>query len=605
MDGIKHSKRFVEIEALVGSYFHNHLAPVMRKTQSYLTGKQAEEMKEYSTSLGGILSMMASASQPLSDPYQVLKVTGEWNSKTTEDYIEMCKERILSSNEIQHDLAYMAGQWRDTVVKEIGRERYDELSRELGCDLAYAYMDHRVEELMIDKLVRDRMPKSASDYIIRKAAESSLFGLSQTLSRSPLAEEIEKRGEAAYRPSKLEKGTAKLLGASADTLMLGGAGSWASFARFVGADVVISTIAEHLEEQKPENLSVEQCISKGVFGSDSNVFDGFRREAAVLPSKKNTLANEANEQLHKKIPVLNFDFMDWQQTGKIEMPLWKAKDEKRDTERYKDIPLVVAPGQEEAYRQDLARQTHTATVQTAVESEQREKENENVSESAALEDVSTGRQAEPGMFPEQDISPEQSNENGWDGLVRSLGLNGLGEVTGNLGYILAMLPDILLGAFTGKSQSLGLEGNLLPMASIVAGIFIKNPLLKMLLIGLGGANLLNKAGHEALEERRMRTEGECTGYAGHVRYKSYPDEPLNPRIVNPVLQGGTLIATIDRVPCTVQLSQTIADAYRAGALPLNTLANAVLAQSDRLREMASQNYDHGQQETIVRTRGIQ
>ena len=90
-----------------------------------------------------------------------------------------------------------------------------------------------------------------------------------------------------------------------------------------------------------------------------------------------------------------------------------------------------------------------------------------------------------------------------------------------------------------------------------------------------------------------------------MRYKSYPDEPLNPRIVNPVLQGGTLIATIDRVPCTVQLSQTVADAYHAGALPLNTLANAVLAHSDRLREMASQNYDNGQQETIVRTRGIQ
>lgn len=583
----------------MGSYFHNHLTPVMRKTQSYLTGKQAEEMKEYSTSLGGILSMMASASQPLSDPYQVLKVTGEWNSKTTEDYIEMCKERILSSNEIQHDLAYMAWQWRDTVVKEIGRERYDELSRELGGDLAYAYMDYRVEELMIDKLVRDRMPKSASDYIIRKAAESSLFGLSQTLSRSPLAEEIEKRGEAAYRPSKLEKGTAKLLGASADTLMLGGAGSWASFARFVGADVVISTIAEHLEEQKPENLSVEQCISKGVFGSDSNVFDGFRREAAVLPSKKNTLANEANEQLHKKIPVLNFDFMDWQKNMKMAMPLWKAMDGKRDTERYKDVPLVVAPGQEESYLQEQARHTHTTTGQPAVESEQREKGNEGVSESATHEEVTTVRQ------PEQEISPVQNNENGWDGLVRSLGLNGLGDVTGNLGYILAMLPDILLGAFTGKSQSLGLEGNLLPMASIVAGIFIKNPLLKMLLIGLGGANLLNKTGHEALEEKRMRTEGERTGYAGHVRYKSYPDEPLNPRIVNPVLQGGTLIATIDRVPCTVQLSQTIADAYRAGALPLNTLANAVLTQSDRLREMASQHYDNGQQETIVRTRGIQ
>ena len=90
-----------------------------------------------------------------------------------------------------------------------------------------------------------------------------------------------------------------------------------------------------------------------------------------------------------------------------------------------------------------------------------------------------------------------------------------------------------------------------------------------------------------------------------MQYRHYPDEPLNPRIINPVLQGNTLIATIDRVPCTVQLSGTVADAYRTGALPLNTLANAVLAQSDRLRQIASQNYENEQQETIVRPRGIQ
>lgn len=195
----------------------------------------------------------------------------------------------------------------------------------------------------------------------------------------------------------------------------------------------------------------------------------------------------------------------------------------------------------------------------------------------------------------------QNNENGWDGLLRSLGLNGIGDVAGNLGYILAMLPDILLGVFTGKTQSLGLKDNLLPIASIVAGMFVKNPMLKMLLIGLGGANLLNKAGQEALG--RGRTEEKANNRT--AQYRHYPDEPLNPRIVNPVLQGNTLIATIDRVPCTVQLNQTVADAYRAGALPLNTLANAVLAQSDRLRQIASQNYDNSQQETIVRTRGIQ
>ena len=46
MDGIKQSKRFAEIEALMGDYFHSNLAPVMRETQSYLTRKQGEEMKE-------------------------------------------------------------------------------------------------------------------------------------------------------------------------------------------------------------------------------------------------------------------------------------------------------------------------------------------------------------------------------------------------------------------------------------------------------------------------------------------------------------------------------------------------------------------------------
>ena len=120
-----------------------------------------------------------------------------------------------------------------------------------------------------------------------------------------------------------------------------------------------------------------------------------------------------------------------------------------------------------------------------------------------------------------------------------------------------------------------------------------------------GANLLNKAGHEALGKERTERNGNVATTDKKVQYRRYPDEPLNPRIVNPVLQGNTLIATIDHVPCTVQLNSTVADAYRAGALPLNTLANAVLVQSDRLRQMASQNYDNGQQETIVRTRGIQ
>ena len=595
MDGIKYSRQFAEMERLVSDYFHCHLAPVMSKTQTFLTKKQGEEMREYSTSLGGILSAMASAAQPMGDPYQVLKVTGEWNSKTTEDYIGMCKAEITGSKEIQQDLAYMAGQWRDTVVREIGRERYDELSEQLGGDLAYAYMDYRVEELMIDRLVKERMPKSSADYIIRKSAESSLLGLSHTLNRSPLAEEIEARGEAAYRPNGWEKGTGRILGVAADAVMMGGAGSWATLAKFVGADVAISAVASRFEPEKSPKLSVEQCISKGVFGSERNVFTDFRKEAATMQTGKSELITAANEQLKKKTPVVSFNFSEWLQTRNHTPFFWMTgQDEKEPdrAERYKDVPLVVAPGREEAYLNDLAKKSNVAAAnpqKESTETEQREKVEKEERQTVIPHEEKT--QEEP---------PVQTNTKGWSGLLGTLGLEGLGDITGNLGYVMAMLPDILLGAFTGKTQSLRFGDNLLPIASIVAGLFVRNPLLKMLLVGLGGVNLLNKAGHEALGRPMPSADGHTEN-----QYRRYPDEPLNPRIVNPVLQGSTLIATIDCVPCTIQLTPTVAEAYRAGALPLNTLANAVLAKSDQLNRIASQNYDDGQRETIVRTRGIQ
>ena len=190
--------RFAELEVLMDKYFHQHIAPVMKETRAYLVQKQGEEMREYSTSAAGILSGMASAHMPMSTPYDTLKVTGEWNSKTTEDYVAMCRERIVQSDKIQHDLTFITDEWRNAVIDEVGLERYDELSEAIGTDLANAFIENRFEQKMIDKLVKERMPQSSSEYIIRKAAESSIFGLNQVLNKSSLDHEIDKRGEAAY-----------------------------------------------------------------------------------------------------------------------------------------------------------------------------------------------------------------------------------------------------------------------------------------------------------------------------------------------------------------------------------------------------------------------
>ena len=194
--------------------------------------------------------------------------------------------------------------------------------------------------------------------------------------------------------------------------------------------------------------------------------------------------------------------------------------------------------------------------------------------------------------PVQQESPQATNQNGWTGLLSSFGLNGISDIGHNLGYVLAMLPDMLIGALTGKYKSLGLKDNLMPLASIVAGMFVRNPIMKMVLIGMGGLNLVNKAGHEAIDNHKGQN------VPGH--YKVYQDEELNARISQPQIKGNCLIATIDKVPCTIALPDKVVDAYNQGALPLNTLANAVLAKNDQMRQLASENYET-QQRTETRT----
>ena len=139
----------------------------------------------------------------------------------------------------------------------------------------------------------------------------------------------------------------------------------------------------------------------------------------------------------------------------------------------------------------------------------------------------------------------------------------------------------------------------MPVASILLGLFVRNPLLKMVLIGMGGLNLLNKAGQEVLDQQEETSAKRL--------YKSYPDEPLNARLANPVLQGDNLFMDIDGVPCSILLPRNAAEACREGALPINTLANAVLAKHEQTEQIAQGNYRNSEralEEGRERTFGI-
>ena len=448
--------------------FRTKVLPIMDKVMADLRHKQLEEIGRHTSSLSFIMAGAAGPDGGMSAQaasLDALRYTGKWNSKHTEDYINMVKAELKK----QHV----------TVTPEI-------------------------EKMMIDKMIKDEVPKSSIEYIMRKAATNTIFYLPQAMSKSLLENHITEQAEKRYNPSALEKGTGYALGATADFLSMGGfGGGWSSAAKFVGEG--------------------------------------------------------------KKKP---------------------------------DVPLIIAPEYREQY---LAEQAKKKTEQ-AQTTEQKPKPSQKVEEDvrpAPSTEITTETPAPQSTQATEQELPQQTNQSGWTGLLSSFGLNGMSDIGHNLGYVLAMLPDMILGAFTGKTKSLGLKDNLMPLASIVAGMFVRNPILKMVLVGMGGLNLLNKAGHEAIDNHKGIGQAQDAS-AGRVNYKVYPDEPLNPRISQPQIKGNCLIAAIDKVPCTIALTDNVVDAFNQGALPLNTLANAVLAKHDQMRQLASENYE-AQQRTETRT----
>ena len=577
----------VEVEYCLGRYLNANIAGIMDDVRRDLTQKQGEERAEWNLSLGGILSAMADASHcapGIDTSSQILKATGEWNSKTTEDYLVMCKEAVVKDKELYHDIVDLTIEWRKAMVESIGRERYDQASKQIGCDLASAYIDYRLQQTMIDRLIDKETPKSTAEYIIRKAAGESLFGLPYTLSRSPLEAQIAAEAEAKYKANGWEWGGAKAASFAIDTVATMGCGSWANLAKLAGVEVVFAGVEAYVDSKKKDNtITIEQCISRGVFGSgeDENVFDSIKAKAGWLDAEKSDGVARINSNL--KRPVGTFSLGGFISRGATTL----------------FAPLATLAGNFKKAINQTAQNAAQQSVQGNDVSSTRTSETElaarsgNPTPEKPMEQTTRNTEENPDY--DKIRQEQEANQEGWGSLMSDLGFTGLGDIGHNLGYVIAMMPDILVGMLTGKTQSLHLRDNLIPMASVVAGLFVKNPILKMVLIGMGGLNLVNKAGHESLE-RHNNPDG--------PRFKRYGDQELNPRITGPVINGNCLVANIDRTPCSVMLPDNVVAAYQSGALPLNTLANAVLARHDANSLMAQENYRAATQENQSQTRQI-
>ena len=203
----------------------------MNKVMADLRHKQVDEMERHSSTPAYLMAGAAGPDGGLTTQaasLDSLRHTGKWNSKHTEDYIQMVKDELKRQ--------------KITVTPEL-------------------------EKRMIDKMIRDEIPRSKIEYIMKKAAGNSLFYLPKALDKSPLENHISEQAEKRYHPQGWAKGTGWALGATADFLTTGGMGSgWGTAAKFVGVDVALNagmdTLSKSADDDVPMVIAPEYREAK-------------------------------------------------------------------------------------------------------------------------------------------------------------------------------------------------------------------------------------------------------------------------------------------------------------------------------------------------------
>ena len=568
----------IELEHYFSKYFDAHIAPLADKA---VKDADAAFLKEYGQMVNnaGVLGALT-----LSGPMASASLARAQNLDSYQYYWsniqKSFQKRFESSADFKADFGHLIDAYQKAMIAKMGKDQYLAESKKYGQDLATWYVNNKLLEKSLNRMASHGAPKDSIEYLFQKGSQLSILGLAQPSDWDGMLALQEQQ----YNPSKMEKVAAYGVGGLMDFAVMPFGGMKTAIigtAAGAGIDLVFSS--------GNNRQSVDALVSRSLFGNSWSLSEVRK---TLVDAKDSNYLTALNAGMKKKVTLTNPSPLLKQVAETNRFPL-KGSFLSSIEDRDDDIPMMVAPGMEDAYRRDLAK------LQQDAQKPVKPQKKVTPIATPAQSQMTTNNQPTVGQYNYQPYTNQRQmvNNNGWGGIFDQFGLTGFSDVFKNLGYVLAMLPDMMIGMFTGRTKSLSVQQNLMPIAAIVMGMFVRNPLLKMLLIGLGGANLLNKATHEILGETPSSKE---------VRYRPYADERLNSRISHPQLNGNLLVATIDGIPCTVTLQNSVVDAHQKGALPLNTLANAVLAKYDEQRMEVEQNYERQMAESEHReiSRGI-
>ena len=655
-------QQFQDLEYVFDRYYRENIAPVVKGQMDFLRKKQSEEyvrMLDNRPVAPGMSGMMHASMVA-----QEAHLVGEWNSKTSDDLLKMVDGKLGRNKNVQHDFAVMIDAWRLAAVKEMGEQRYAELSAKCPSkDLAREFVSNRFMQLELEQLAKAQVPKSSLEYILKKGFGESfpafLSGLS--LPEGQHDSHIRTLAEKMYDASVAEKAAAFATTFAADAAVTGGYGSWGKLGKWLGVDVLARGGLSLLEN----DTTFDQMLGKELYG-DEEAFASMRSKGKKVKVAQSETVHAVNDYLKKPMTIPEYRPLyspTWQKARYDELtksaagdaaihmqnvltvsknyglkpsavsdvPGWMLQKSQKEcidlSSHFLSIALTMQRSKMKSQTVNGQKFTFDEVVQRAYDyaraADKLQKQQAKKVETPQFETASVAQQASSEQYQQQTALQQQyvqqqqyqfqqnpqmmqgpvyqqAGMQGWTGLMNQFGLGGMSDIGKNLGYVLAMLPDMLIGMLTGQSKNLHLKDNLLPFGAIFAGLFVKNPLLKILLIGLGGANILNKAGHEILDNAGVSTQQRPKRYVQHA------DELLSERIEQPAMKGNALVATIDHKPCVIYIDEQSADAYYQGKLPLNVLCNAVLRKYDEQQAQVRQNFDRSveQQEQQQLSRGI-
>lgn len=631
MSKVNIQQSLAELEYLLSKYYDENFSKVLS------TEKKTYDEKKTSAALNtpdmDYLTMMSAPNmvKPRDPKYDA--EAEKWRAMHIDDLFDSVEKKVLSKRSVQQDITHFTESIRTLLQVQLGKAKYAELSKE--SDLATTYVHHFITSKMIDQCGKMGMPKSSLQYILERGCKQSFIGFLCSVGSSETEERVKESIERHYNPSVLEKSAGEAAAFGLDIATLGGYNIATKSGKvFVSIEGVARTyqVAKGYDDGDP----FFKEFSKNVFGTTGALS---KVRSQKITASENKDIHNYNAQLKNKLhlPKLELHIDDkelldikqrfqsqargngmkmaelvcniFDQNGlkadsNKSVPGWmKQKSEKeniRQSSYFLALALEMKSNQKSAVKiadkqysyetvcQRAFDYAHAAAEQRcSLEQVQQQEQTvaaaqyyNNMAQQMAVQQYQQQLQPVQQMIPQQ-VQKQQGNE-GWNALLESLGLTGFGDIKKNLGYTLAMLPEILADMITGRSKNNKLKDNLFGLGVIFAAFFTRNKLLKLMLFMLGGASIINKASHSLADKSSAQPRV----------FKQYADEPLNARMKDVAIRGNTMLATIDGVPAVITLPDNAVTAFEKGKLPLNTLANAVLVKHDEQKADMASNYEH-------------